>query len=94
MSLDAASPETLLGVRSDVEHGVPIDAISAACDRAMAVLYLLSGQFSTPGSDARFSDSILFNALMDVQGAVETIRILASHGGSTTTSAQPAGGEQ
>lgn len=92
--LDFATPEDLLGVRNDVESGVPVDAIGIACDRAMAVLYLLSGQFSGPHSEARYSDSILFNALMDVQGTIETIRTLANHGGSTTPSAQPAGGEQ
>lgn len=93
IGLDFATPEDLLGVRVDVECGMPVDAIGIACDRAMAVLYLLSGQFSGPGSDARFSDSILFNALMDVQGAIETIRTLVNHAGSTSTPAEPAGGE-
>ncbi|MBN7117572.1 hypothetical protein [Ectopseudomonas oleovorans] len=95
IGLDCAAPEDLLGVRVGVEPGIPVDAIGVACDRAMAVLYLLSGQFMGPAEQAgRYSDAIIFNAITDVQGTIENIRALALHGQRTTEPAKPVGGEQ
>ena len=91
IDLNCATPEDLLGVRSNVAPGGPADAISIACDRAMAVLYLLSGQFSGDSEAGRYSDAIIFNAITDVQGTLENIRTLAQYGGATS---RPAGGER
>lgn len=93
ISLAFTSPETLMSVSSDAEPGVPIDAIEVACDRAMAVLFLLSGQFMYPAEQAgRYSDAIIYNAITDVQATIESIRALANHGHRTTEQAEPAGG--
>lgn len=95
IGLECAAPEDLLGVRAGVEPGIPVDAIGVACDRAIAVLYLLSGQFMGPAEQAgRYSDAIIFNAITDVQGTIENIRALALHGHRTTKPAKPSGGEQ
>ena len=56
MHLSYTTPEDLLRVRPDAEKGIPIDAINAACERANAVLMLLSGQFD-PDNESRFSDA-------------------------------------
>lgn len=95
IELFCAAPEDLLGVRADVEPGLPVDAIGIACDRAMAVLFLLSGQFMEPAEKVgRYSDVIIFNAITDVQGTIENIRALALHGHRTAESAKSVGGEQ
>ena len=95
IDLSCAPAEALMGVRDNVAPGVPIDAISMACDRAIAVLYLLSGQFMESADEcARYSDAIIFNAITDVQGTIEQIRSLAEHGHATTVPEQPAGGGQ
>lgn len=95
IELCCAAPEDLLGVRADVEPGMPVDAIGVACDRALAVLYLLSGQFTGPAEQiGRYSDAIIFNAITDVQGTIENIRALALHGQRTTEPAKAVGGEQ
>ncbi|HCJ7658257.1 hypothetical protein R4K01_12940 [Pseudomonas aeruginosa] len=82
--LDFCSPEDLLAVRNDATPGVPIDAITTACERAMAVLYLLSGQFTGDASD-RYADHIIAGVIWDVQGTIEQIRTLAAYGNATST---------
>lgn len=95
IELCRAAPENLLGVRADVEPGMPVDAIGVACDRAMAVLFLLSGQFMEPAEKVgRYSDAIIFNAITDVQATIESIRALADHGYRTTEPRKSLGGEQ
>ncbi|WP_068830734.1 hypothetical protein [Pseudomonas sp. BMS12] len=79
------TPEQLFVVRSDAQHGVPVDAINAACLRAEAVLLLLSGQFSGQAEYGRFADHVIFNALWDVQGTLEQVRTLVSFAAGTTT---------
>lgn len=91
--LDFCSPEDLLAVRSDAAPGVPIDAITTACERAMAVLYLLSGQFTgDPGE--RYADHIIAGVIWDVQGTIEQIRTLAVYGSATSTPDARRGGVQ
>ncbi|WP_334180912.1 hypothetical protein [Pseudomonas nitroreducens] len=91
--LDCCAPEDLLAVRSDAAPGVPVDAINAACERAIAVLYLLSGQFMG-GVDDRYSDKIIASVIWDVQGTIEQIRTLVAYGDTTTVPAPGKGGAQ
>jgi hypothetical protein len=73
-----STPEELLEVAATVGAGVQVDAINAACERASAVLSLISGQFLGDGS-ARFSDQIISSAIWDVQGTIEQIKKIVSH---------------
>ncbi|HBP6750120.1 hypothetical protein FA419_19100 [Pseudomonas aeruginosa] len=76
----------------DAAPGMPIDAITTACERAQAVLQLLSGQFGNP--DERYADHILAAVIWDVQGTIEQIRTLALYGNATSTPATRKGGAQ
>lgn len=89
----ACAPEDLLAVRSDAAPGVPLDAINAACERAISVLYLLSGQFiGDPGE--RYADHVIANVIWDVQGTIEQIRTLATYGNATSAPDARKGGAQ
>lgn len=89
IGLTCAYSENLLAVKPNVEAGVPVDAIGVACDRAMAVLHLLSDQFIHVDADARLSNSIIYNALTDVQSTIETIRTLVDFAHQSTRTWQP-----
>nr|WP_286949083.1 hypothetical protein [Pseudomonas sp. UBA6718] len=91
--VDCSLPETMLTVAPGAEPGVPIDAITAACSRADAVLELLIGQFNDE-ANARFSDTVICNALWSVQGTLEQVRALACYGDATSVPATRKGGEQ
>jgi hypothetical protein len=91
--LDHCAPEDLLAVRSDAAPGIPVDAINAACERAIAVLYLLSGQFRGE-VDGRYSDKIIAGVIWDVQGTIEQIRTLVAYGDTTTVPTRGKGGAQ
>lgn len=94
LALGAALAEHLLTIHPEAEPGMPIDDIEMACDRAIASLYLLSGQFIEPAEKARrYSDQIIFDAITGVQGTIEVIRALARHGYKTTEPAKASGGE-
>lgn len=54
IALGGAIPEQLLAVRPEAEPGMPVDDIEIACDQAIAVLYLLSGQFTQPAEKCVF----------------------------------------
>ncbi|MBL4834093.1 MAG: hypothetical protein JKY26_08980 [Pseudomonas sp.] len=92
VELSCALPENLLTVRPDAEAGLPIDAITAACERANAVLMLISGQFD--GESVRLNDSIINGALWDVPGTIDQIRTLALYAHSSSHRAKGAGGGQ
>ena len=71
----ADTPEQLLKVNAAALNGMPVDAITAACLRADAVLCLLQGQFA--GSpDGRYADHVILNALWDVQGTLSLIKTM------------------
>lgn len=89
--IDSSLPENIMVVAPGAEAGVPIDAITAACSRAEAVLDLLMGQFNGE-SDRRFADHVINNALWDVQGTLEQIRTLANYGHQTSVPAARKGG--
>ncbi|WP_052150442.1 hypothetical protein [Pseudomonas paraeruginosa] len=89
----ACAPEDLLAVRPDAAPGVPLDAINAACERAISVLYLLSGQF-IGDPDERYADHVIANVIWDVQGTIEQIRTLVAYGNATSTPAAHKGGAQ
>lgn len=91
--LNFCSPEDLLLVRNDAAQGVPIDAITTACERATAVLYLLSGQFVGDPSE-RYADHIIAGVIWDVQGTIEQIKTLALYGHATSTPGGRKGGVQ
>ncbi|MGU0835135.1 hypothetical protein ACSEN6_22545 [Pseudomonas aeruginosa] len=92
-TLIACAPENLLVVRPDAAPGVPLDAINAACERAISVLYLLSGQFiGDPGE--RYADHVIANVIWDVQGTIEQIRTLAMYGTATSSPDARKGGAQ
>lgn len=55
-SFDHELPETLLIVPSD-RTGIPIDAITAACTRAEAVLDMLMLHFNLPAGHERLSEA-------------------------------------
>lgn len=94
LALGAALAEHLLTIHPEAEPGMPIDDIEMACDRAIAALYLLSGQFIEPAEQsARYSDRIIFDAITGVQGTIEVIRALARHGYQTTEPAKVSGGD-
>ena len=92
VDLDFATPEDLLRVRPDAHKGIPIDAITTACERANAVLMLLSGQFC-PENDSRFSDAIIAGAIWDVQGTIEQIKTIALYAHKCAADQQHNGGE-
>lgn len=80
--IDYSTPEGLMHVRQDAESGVPIDAITAACLRADAVLHLLITQFEG-NTGGRLADYVITNALWDVQGAICQIKALSHYGYSS-----------
>ena len=92
IDLDFATPEDLLRVRPDAQKGMPIDAITTACERANAVLMLLSGQFC-PENDSRFSDAIIAGAIWDVQGTIEQIKTIALYAHRCAAEEKHNGGE-
>lgn len=91
--VDCSLPETMLTVMPGAEAGVPIDAITAACGRAEAVLDLLMGQFEAE-SDQRFADSVILNVLWDVQGTLALVKKLALYGHATSDPSTQIGGAQ
>lgn len=91
-SLSFTLPEELLRVRSDAEPGFPTDAITAACERASAVAVLLSDQFDG-AKDGRVSDAVILNALWDIQGTLEQIKVLAQYAHDSQARAGTAGGD-
>nr|WP_294973708.1 hypothetical protein [uncultured Pseudomonas sp.] len=92
-SLMAGVPEELLVVSSDSAPGVPLDAIHAACDRALSVLCLLSGQFSGAPCE-RYADQVIESVIWDVQGTIEQIRTLVAYGAATSAPVVRKGGAQ
>lgn len=91
--VDCSLPETILAVAAGADAGIPIDAITAACSRAGAVLDLLMVQFDGE-SDHRFADHVILHALWDVQGTLEQIRTLAIYGSETSVPAIRKGGAE
>ncbi len=91
--IDCSLPETILAVAPGAEAGIPIDAITAACSRADAVLDLLMVQFDGE-SGHRFVDHVILHALWDVQGTLEQIRTLANYGHQTSVPAARKGGAE
>jgi hypothetical protein len=81
--VDCSLPETILVVAPYADAGIPIDAITAACSRADAVLHLLMAQFSGE-SNHRFADGVILNALWDVQGTLDLVEKLALYGAATS----------
>lgn len=71
-------PETLLIIPAG-RTGHPIDAITAACTRAEAVLDMLMLHFRLPAEAERLSETQVSNVLWDVQGTLGLIRTLALH---------------
>jgi hypothetical protein len=90
--VDCGTPETMLEVAPGAEAGVPIDAITAACSRADAVLHLLQTQFESP--EGRASDAVILDALWGIQGSIEIISKLAHHGYHSTHPSNRRGGGQ
>lgn len=91
--LEGRLPEELLSVSPTNAAGVPIDAITAACSRADAVLHLLMAQFNSGPDVERLSDSVIANVIWDVQGTVGLIRSLAVHGDKSTYELVHGGGK-
>lgn len=77
-SFDHELPETLLTIPSG-RQGIPIDAITAACTRAEAVLDMLMLHFNLPAGSEQLSQTQVSNVLWDVQGTLGLIRTLALH---------------
>jgi len=75
-------PEDLLCVNRQAEAGIPIDAITCAVERAIAVLLLLEDQFED--GVPRLSNSVITAALWDVRGTLGLIRTLAIYGDDST----------
>lgn len=92
--LEGLLPEDLLTVGTTAHAGVPIDAITAACSRAEAVLHLVMAQFNSGPDVERLSDSVIANVLWDVQGTLGLIRSLALHGDTTTYQLVCGGGNE
>lgn len=91
--LELCNPEDLLAVRSDAAPGVPIDAITIACERATAVLQMLAGQFSGDGGPS-FADHVIAGVIWDVQGTIEQIKTLALYAAATSHPDAGNGGAQ
>lgn len=88
-------PENMLRVDPSCPRGVPIDAISAACVRASAVLDLLGGQFDQDAHEyTRFSDEVIAAVIWDVQATIAQIKELARFGYNSTQGADRNGGRQ
>lgn len=87
-----ALPEELLTVSSDVEAGIPIDAINCIIIRADSVLALLEDHF-TEGRPP-LPSAIVAGTLWDVRGALALIRTLAEHGHDSTRKMPFDGGVQ
>lgn len=85
-----ALPEDLLIVGSDVDAGIPIDAINCAIIRADSVLALLEDQFVEDGPP--LSAAIVAGILWDVRGTLALIKTLAMHGHDTTREMPSRGG--
>ncbi|RRV39832.1 hypothetical protein EGJ86_10395 [Pseudomonas sp. o96-267] len=89
--VDCSLPETIMTVDRTAEPGIPIDAITAACSRADAVLHFLMAEFNGE-SDRRSADYLICNALWGVQGLLEQIRALALYGDATSIPVDRKGG--
>ncbi|MCY1303506.1 hypothetical protein D9M70_532170 [compost metagenome] len=84
VELEWALPEHLMVVRADAAAGVPIDAITTACERALAVLRLLSSQFRSDEA-ACIPPALVAGVLWDIEGTIEQIQTLALYGAATST---------
>lgn len=87
-----ALPEELLTVSSDVEAGIPIDAINCIIIRADSVLALLEDHFIE--GRPPLSTAIVAGTLWDVRGALALIKTLAEHGHDSTRKMPLDGGVQ
>ena len=87
-----ALSEELLTVSSDVEAGIPIDAISCAIIRADSVLALLEEHFIE--GRPPLPSAIVAGTLWDVRGALALIKTLAEHGHDSTRKMPRDGGAQ
>lgn len=66
------TPEDLFSIRSDVDPGLPVDALLCALSRARAVLSLASCQFTNPDT-GRWCDGVISAALWSVEGDLALI---------------------
>ncbi len=73
------TPENFFSPSSNLEPGLPIDAINCQISRTMAVVLLLASQFDGT-SDARLADKHIANALWAVQGDLERLHALCKFG--------------
>ncbi|MDU8357259.1 MULTISPECIES: hypothetical protein [Pseudomonas syringae group] len=80
-TLSHSTPEDIFSL-TDVEAGVPIDAITCAISRADAVLLLLEDQFEDERPS--LSNHVIASALWDVRGTLGLIHKLAMHADRTS----------
>nr|AAT96075.1 hypothetical protein [Pseudomonas viridiflava] len=80
-TLSHSTPEDIFSL-TDVEAGVPIDAITCAISRADAVLLLLEDQFDDERPS--LSNHVIASALWDVRGTLGLIHKLAMHADRTS----------
>lgn len=73
------TPENFFSPSSDLEPGLPIDAINCQISRTMAVVLLLVSQFDGTSED-RLADKHIVNALWAVQGDLERLHALCKFG--------------
>lgn len=85
-------PEDLLSVSSDMEAGVPIDAITCAINRADSVLTLLEHHFEN--DQPCLSGHVIAAIIWDVRGTLGLIKTLAIHGDVTSVPVGEKGGAQ
>lgn len=81
-TLSHSTPEDIFSL-TDVEAGVPIDAITCAISRADAVLLLLEDQFDN-NERPSLSSHVIASALWDVRGTLGLIHKLAMHADRTS----------
>lgn len=87
--LSFSTPEDIFDISSQVEAGVPIDAITCAISRANAVLLMLEEQFET--ETPSLSSHVLASVIWDVRGTLGLIHKLAVHADKTSAPITHAG---
>lgn len=83
-SLYYDTPEGFLAVPADAEPGYHYDALTAALERAKAVLSMVRSQFDgTNGEAGRFTDAVITGAIWSVEGDLALLETLLKHGWDT-----------